>query len=120
MGARPIANLNSLRFGPIGSVEDSALSVEDSDPILNTQHSTLSRNRYLFEHVVDGIAHYGNCVGVPTVGGEVVFNPCYSGNPLVNAMAVGVVELDKLASARAEGIGNRVLYVGSSTGRDGI
>jgi phosphoribosylformylglycinamidine synthase len=102
MGARPIANLNSLRFGPLEGTPESA------------------RNRYLFEHVVDGIAHYGNCVGVPTVAGEVVFSPCYSGNPLVNAMAVGVVELKKVASARAEGIGNPVLYVGSSTGRDGI
>jgi phosphoribosylformylglycinamidine synthase len=103
MGARPIANLNSLRFGPItGKGREAA------------------RNRYLFEGVVDGIAHYGNCVGVPTVAGEVVFNPSYSGNPLVNAMAVGVVELDRIASARAEGPGNPVLYVGSSTGRDGI
>jgi len=102
MGARPIANLNSLRFGPLEGTPESA------------------RNRYLFEHVVDGIAHYGNCVGVPTVAGEVVFNPCYSGNPLVNAMAVGVVELKNIASARADGVGNPVLYVGSSTGRDGI
>ncbi len=103
MGARPIANLNSLRFGPIyGRSKEAA------------------RNRYLFEGVVDGIAHYGNCVGVPTVAGEVVFHPSYSGNPLVNAMAVGVVELGKVASARAEGPGNPVLYVGSSTGRDGI
>lgn len=102
MGARPIANLNSLRFGPLTGVPEAA------------------RNRYLFEGVVDGIAHYGNCVGVPTVAGEVVFNKCYSGNPLVNAMAVGVVDLDKIASAAAEGIGNPVLYVGSSTGKDGI
>src|ERR1700750_253538 len=87
MGARPIANLNSLRFGPIDSGKSAA------------------RNRFLFEHVVDGIQHYGNCVGVPTVAGEVVFNECYSGNPLVNAMAVGVVELDKIASAKAEGVG---------------
>ncbi len=102
MGARPIANLNSLRFGPITDSPDA------------------TRNRYLFEHVVDGIAHYGNCVGVPTVAGEAVFNPCYSGNPLVNAMSVGIVELDKIASAKAEGIGNPVLYVGSATGKDGI
>ena len=103
MGARPIANLNSLRFGPIGGDSPEA-----------------ARNRYLFEHVVDGIAHYGNCVGVPTVAGEVVFNPCYSGNPLVNAMAVGVVQMDRIASAAAHGVGNPVLYVGSSTGKDGI
>ena len=98
MGARPIANLNSLRFGPL------------EEP----------RNRYLFEHVVAGIAHYGNCVGVPTVAGEVYFHPCYSGNPLVNAMAVGVVELDRVASAAAKGVGNPVIYVGSATGKDGI
>lgn len=98
MGARPIACLNSLRFGPL------------EDP----------RNRYLFEHVVSGISHYGNCVGVPTVAGEVYFHPCYSGNPLVNAMAVGIVERDKIARAVAEGVGNPVIYVGSSTGKDGI
>jgi len=98
MGARPIANLNSLRFGPL------------DEP----------RNRYLFEHVVAGIGHYGNCVGVPTVAGEVYFHPCYSGNPLVNAMAVGVVERDKIARAAAQGIGNPVIYVGSATGKDGI
>lgn len=98
MGARPIANLNSLRFGPL----------------------EMARNRYLFEHVVAGISHYGNCVGVPTVAGEVYFHPCYSGNPLVNAMAVGVVDLNKIASAAATGVGNPVIYVGSSTGKDGI
>ncbi len=98
MGARPIANLNSLRFGPLDD----------------------ARNRYLFEHVVAGIAHYGNCVGVPTVAGEIVFHPCYSGNPLVNAMSIGVVELDKVASASAKGVGNPVVYVGSATGKDGI
>jgi phosphoribosylformylglycinamidine (FGAM) synthase-like enzyme len=103
MGARPIANLNSLRFGPL----------EGDSP-------EAARNRYLFEHVVAGIGNYGNCVGVPTVAGEVVFNSCYSGNPLVNAMAVGVVELEGIAKARAEGVGNPVLYVGSSTGKDGI
>ncbi len=98
MGARPIANLNSLRFGPLDN----------------------PRNRYLFEHVVAGISHYGNCVGVPTVAGEVYFHPCYNGNPLVNAMAVGLVELDKVASAAAKGVGNPVIYVGSATGKDGI
>ncbi|HZT42013.1 MAG TPA: phosphoribosylformylglycinamidine synthase subunit PurL [Chthonomonadaceae bacterium] len=98
MGARPIAVLDSLRFGPL------------EEP----------RNRYLFEHVVAGIGHYGNCCGIPTVAGEVVFHPCYSGNPLVNAMAVGVVERAKLARATAQGVGNPVVYVGSATGRDGI
>ncbi len=98
MGARPIAILDSLRFGPLDD----------------------ARNRYLFTHVVGGISWYGNCVGVPTIAGEVYFHRCYSGNPLVNAMAVGIVRIDKIARARAEGVGNPVLYVGSSTGRDGI
>ena len=101
MGARPIAILNSLRFGPIEGPEN-------------------AHTRYLFERVVAGISHYGNCVGVPTVGGEIYFNPAYTGNPLVNAMAVGVVPLDKIASAESKGIGNPVLYVGSATGKDGI
>ncbi|MDW8106542.1 MAG: phosphoribosylformylglycinamidine synthase subunit PurL [Armatimonadota bacterium] len=98
MGARPIALLDSLRFGPL------------SEP----------RNRYLFEHVVRGIADYGNCIGVPTVAGEVYFHPCYSGNPLVNAMAVGVVPLRRIVPARADVPGSAVMYVGASTGRDGI
>ena len=101
MGARPIAILNSLRFGPIEGPEN-------------------AHTRYLFERIVAGISHYGNCVGVPTVGGEIYFNPAYTGNPLVNAMAVGVVPLDKIASAESKGIGNPVLYVGSATGKDGI
>ena len=98
MGARPVANLDSLRFGPL----------------------TDARNRYLFEHVVAGVGGYGNCVGVPTVGGEIYFHPCYSGNPLVNAMSVGIVPMGGIASAKASGVGNPVLYVGSATGRDGI
>jgi len=107
MGAKPIALLNSLRFGPI--VEDG-----ESDP------ETIEKNRYLFEHVVSGIAGYGNCVGVPTVGGEIGFHPSYSGNPLVNAMCVGILKLDEITTAAATGIGNCVLYLGSSTGKDGI
>ncbi|GIV06223.1 MAG: phosphoribosylformylglycinamidine synthase subunit PurL [Fimbriimonadales bacterium] len=98
MGARPIAILDSLRFGPL------------NEP----------RNRYLFEHVVEGISSYGNCIGVPTVAGEVYFHPCYSGNPLVNAMAVGVVPLNRVVTARADVPGSAVMYVGASTGRDGI
>lgn len=98
MGARPIANLNSLRFGTL-----------DSD-----------RTRYLFAAVVRGIGDYGNCVGVPTVGGEVYFEKSYAENPLVNAMTVGLVEHSQTASAIAEGAGNPVLIVGSTTGRDGI
>jgi phosphoribosylformylglycinamidine synthase II len=98
MGARPIALLNSLRFGKLDS----------------------PRVRYLFEQVVAGIAHYGNCVGIPTVGGEVVFDDSYEGNPLVNAMCVGVLNHDELQKGIAKGPGNPVIYVGASTGRDGI
>ena len=98
MGARPIASLNSLRFGNLNN----------------------SRNRFLLEHAVEGIADYGNCLGIPTVGGEVVIEDCYSGNPLVNAMSVGIVNTEHIASATAEGPGNPVFIVGASTGRDGI
>jgi phosphoribosylformylglycinamidine synthase len=98
MGARPIALLNALRFGPL----------EDE------------RNVGLMEGVVAGIAHYGNCVGVPTVGGEVAFDPSYSGNPLVNAMALGLMETDDIVCSGAEGVGYPVVYVGSTTGRDGM
>ncbi|PZD72345.1 Phosphoribosylformylglycinamidine synthase subunit PurL [Acaryochloris thomasi RCC1774] len=98
MGARPIAVLNSLRFG----------SLDDA------------RTRRLFNGVVSGIAHYGNCVGVPTVGGEVYFDPAYSGNPLVNAMALGLMEIPEIMKSGAAGVGNPVLYVGSTTGRDGM
>jgi phosphoribosylformylglycinamidine synthase subunit PurL len=98
MGARPIALLNSLRFG----------SLKDS------------RTRQLFGGVVSGISHYGNCVGVPTVGGEVYFDPAYSGNPLVNVMALGLMETPEIVKSGAAGIGNPVLYVGSTTGRDGM
>ncbi len=98
MGARPIALLNALRFGPL----------EDE------------RNVGLMEGVVAGIAHYGNCVGVPTVGGEVAFDASYSGNPLVNAMALGLMETDEIVCSGAEGVGYPVVYVGSTTGRDGM
>ncbi|MBD2070711.1 phosphoribosylformylglycinamidine synthase subunit PurL [Leptolyngbya sp. FACHB-671] len=98
MGARPIAILNSLRFGDLAD----------------------SRTRRLFSGVVSGIAHYGNCVGVPTVGGEVYFDPAYSGNPLVNAMALGLMETAEIVKSGASGVGNPVLYVGSTTGRDGM
>ena len=98
MGARPIASLNSLRFGSLD----------------------VPRNRFLLEHVVEGIADYGNCLGIPTVGGEVVIEDSYSGNPLVNAMTVGIMNSKDLISAIAEGKGNPVFIVGSSTGRDGI
>lgn len=106
MGARPIAVLNSLRFGPIHDGAEKPEIVE--------------RNRYLFEHVVSGIAGYGNCVGVPTVAGEVNFHARYSGNPLVNAMCVGMLKLDEVTTAAATGVGNPVIYLGSATGKDGI
>jgi phosphoribosylformylglycinamidine synthase len=103
MGARPIACLDSLRFGPITGDD-----------------KNVSRNKYLFDGVVSGIGHYANCVGVPDIGGEIYFHPCYNGNPLVNAMAIGIVRSDSVASAKSQGVGNPVLYVGSATGRDGI
>ena len=98
MGARPIANLNALRFGRAG------------DP----------RTRRIVDGVVRGIGGYGNCVGVPTVGGEINFHPAYDGNPLVNAMTVGIAAKDRIFLSGAAGIGNPVVYVGSKTGRDGI
>jgi phosphoribosylformylglycinamidine synthase len=98
MGARPISLLNSLRFGEL----------------------TSPRVRYLFEEVVAGIAGYGNCMGVPTVGGEIQFDPCYEGNPLVNAMCVGLIDHKDIQKGQAKGVGNTVMYVGASTGRDGI
>ncbi|WP_417898202.1 phosphoribosylformylglycinamidine synthase subunit PurL [Bacillus haimaensis] len=98
MGARPIALLNSLRFGEL----------------------TSPRVKYLFEEVVAGIAGYGNCVGIPTVGGEIQFDPSYDGNPLVNAMCVGLINHEDIKKGQAKGVGNTVMYVGAKTGRDGI
>jgi phosphoribosylformylglycinamidine synthase II len=102
MGARPIAVMDALRFGPL------------DDP------QTGARNRRIVEGVVSGIAHYGNCFGVPTVGGECVFDPSYSGNPLVNVFALGVFRTDQIFYGKAQGLGNPVIYVGAKTGRDGI
>ncbi|ASB52033.1 Phosphoribosylformylglycinamidine synthase [Bacillus velezensis] len=98
MGARPIAVLNSLRFGEL----------------------TSPRVKYLFEEVVAGIAGYGNCIGIPTVGGEVQFDASYEGNPLVNAMCVGLIDHKDIKKGQAKGVGNTVMYVGAKTGRDGI
>ena len=98
MGARPIALLNSLRFGPLSE----------------------ARSKYLFEGVVSGISGYGNCIGVPDVGGEVYFSESYSGNPLVNAMCVGLLRTDELRRATAGDPGNLLMLVGADTGRDGI
>ena len=107
MGARPIALLNALRFGPL-------------DPDAETDAAAADRNRYLLGGVVGGIAGYGNCIGIPDVGGEVIFDASYSGNPLVNAMCVGIARHDEITLARAAGPGNVLLLVGSATGRDGI
>lgn len=98
MGARPIAILDSLRFGEL----------------------TTPRMKYLFEEIVHGIAGYGNCIGIPTVGGEIQFDPSYEGNPLVNAMCVGLINHEDIKKGQAKGVGNTVIYVGASTGRDGI
>lgn len=98
MGARPLASLNSLRFGPLEN----------------------ERTKYLFKEVVRGIAHYGNNVGVPTVGGEIQFDACYEDSPLVNAMVVGLVKHDEIQRGIAKGVGNVVIYAGAPTGRDGI
>jgi len=97
-GARPIASLNSLRFGILSELY----------------------NRYLLREVVDGIQFYGNCLGIPTIGGEIYFDQSYNGNCLVNAMSIGVAKKNKLARAQAKGVNNSILYVGASTGRDGI
>lgn len=98
MGARPIALLNSLRFGELDN----------------------ARTKYLFKEVVAGIAGYGNCIGIPTVGGEIQFDKCYEGNPLVNAMCVGLIDHKDIKKGQAHGVGNTVMYVGAKTGRDGI
>jgi phosphoribosylformylglycinamidine synthase II len=108
MGARPLAVMDSLRFGPL-STEDG-----ESDPAL------VRKNHQIVEGVVAGVASYGNCFGVPNLGGETRFEPCYSGNPLVNAFALGLVRKDEIFYAKATGIGNPVIYVGAKTGRDGI
>jgi phosphoribosylformylglycinamidine synthase II len=102
MGARPIAVLDAIRFGPL------------DDPEWG------DRNRRILEGVVEGISHYGNCFGVPTIGGETVFERCYNGNPLVNVFALGVFRHDEIFFGRATGLGNPVIYVGAKTGRDGI
>src|SRR5215213_1020463 len=103
MGARPVFSLNSLRFGPI----------HGDSPEAKT-------NRRLFAGVVAGIAHYGNCIGIPTIGGEVYFDESYNGNPLVNVFCLGVLRHEQIARGAAKGVGNPVFYVGAETGRDGL
>ncbi len=126
MGARPVAVMDSLRFGPITRPTLSPKAGEkdgapdDSSPALAIDQATLHKNHSVLEGVVSGIASYGNCFGVPNVGGEVKFESCYSGNPLVNAFALGLVRRDQIFYAKAAGAGNPVIYVGSKTGRDGI
>jgi phosphoribosylformylglycinamidine synthase len=107
MNARPLAVMDSLRFGPI-----------TSEPGLDA--SALHKNHTIMEGVVSGVSHYGNCFGVPNLGGETRFETCYSGNPLLNAFALGLVRRDEIFYAKATGIGNPVIYVGAKTGRDGI
>ncbi|HTS17481.1 MAG TPA: phosphoribosylformylglycinamidine synthase subunit PurL [Verrucomicrobiae bacterium] len=166
MGARPILNMNSLRFGPIdvnltsphpdplpqgGEGTESATPYPDplqpghdevasrelGSPLKGARGKSLStspggvdrervsrlqveQNRSLFAGVVAGIAHYGNCIGIPTVGGEVYFDECYNGNPLVNALSLGILRHDQIKRGKAAGVGNPVIYVGSATGRDGL
>jgi phosphoribosylformylglycinamidine synthase len=114
MGARPIAILDSLRFGPITKSLGAGLAPPAADD------ATVAANRRILDGVIRGIGGYGNCFGVPTVGGEVGFEPCYSQNPLVNALALGIAKKEEIFLAKAKGIGNPVIYVGAKTGRDGI
>jgi phosphoribosylformylglycinamidine synthase subunit PurL len=110
MGARPIAVMDSLRFGPIAPGPGAGSSTAEE----------IARNRHILDGVIRGIGFYGNCFGVPTVGGEVQFESCYSNNPLVNGLALGIARREELFFARARGAGNPVIYVGAKTGRDGI
>ena len=110
MGARPLAVMDSLRFGPI--TEDAGQCAEE--------RALIAKNHSIVEGVVSGIAAYGNCFGVPNLGGETKFEACYSGNPLVNAFALGLVRIDEIFYGKATGVGNPVIYVGAKTGRDGI
>jgi phosphoribosylformylglycinamidine synthase II len=113
MGARPVAIMDSLRFGPIQRAREAGEGARSTQAEIHKNHSVM-------EGVVSGVASYGNCFGVPNLGGEVKFEPCYSGNPLVNAFALGLVRRDQIFYGRASGEGNPVIYVGSKTGRDGI
>jgi phosphoribosylformylglycinamidine synthase II len=122
MGARPVAIMDSLRFGPIqqgGSVVW-APSPFNADTTATPAVEEIHKNHSVLEGIVSGVASYGNCFGVPNLGGETKFEPCYSGNPLVNAFALGLVRRDQIFYAKAAGEGNPVIYVGSKTGRDGI
>ncbi len=122
MGARPVAVMDSLRFGPITTRVGTAVlgRPEERSSSANPGQSELHKNHAILEGVVSGVASYGNCFGVPNLGGETKFEPCYSGNPLVNAFALGLVRKNEIFYARAAGEGNPVIYVGAKTGRDGI
>jgi phosphoribosylformylglycinamidine synthase II len=127
MGARPVAVMDSLRFGPITSrvapeafVQGQEENVDERTNASAATQAEIHRNHSILEGVVSGVASYGNCFGVPNLGGETKFEPCYSGNPLVNAFAMGLVRKDEIFYARAAGEGNPVIYVGAKTGRDGI
>jgi phosphoribosylformylglycinamidine synthase subunit PurL len=137
MGARPICSVNSLRFGPITGAGDDirslasksetrnpkseiSQSLATSGPANEDEKRTIATNRRLFAGVVSGIAHYGNCFGIPTVAGEVYFDKSYEGNPLVNAFCLGVLRHEQIVRGAAKGVGNPVFYVGPATGRDGL
>jgi phosphoribosylformylglycinamidine synthase subunit PurL len=126
MGARPEFCLNSLRFGPIthsvgrDSVEPINESLRGASPYQLSPKAQIAANRRLFTGVVSGIAHYGNCIGVPTIGGEIYFDESFEGNPLVNVFCLGVLRHEQLARGAARGVGNPVFYVGAETGRDGL
>src|SRR5689334_19434996 len=119
MGARPEFCLNSLRFGPITDPYPGRL-VDGTAAITADRRSQIATNRRLFAGVVSGIAHYGNCIGVPTIGGEIYFDESFEGNPLVNVFCLGILRHEQLARGAARGVGNPVFYVGAETGRDGL
>ena len=121
MGARPEFLLNSLRFGEITENADSeGKNRHREQSAISDRQSAIAKNRRLFTGVVSGIAHYGNCIGIPTIGGEIYFDESFEGNPLVNVFCLGVLRHDQLARGAARGVGNPVFYVGAETGRDGL
>jgi phosphoribosylformylglycinamidine synthase II len=129
MGARPICAVNSLRFGPINTSAEcgvrsaesgAAAATHPNGKVSKEEESTIANNRRLFSGVVAGIAHYGNCFGIPTIAGEVYFDKSYEGNPLVNAFCLGVLRHEQIVRGAARGVGNPVFYVGPATGRDGL
>jgi phosphoribosylformylglycinamidine synthase len=125
MGARPEFCLNSLRFGPISddprsSILETGSKTKSKSSSIQNRASSIAANRRLFTGVVSGIAHYGNCIGIPTIGGEIYFDESFEGNPLVNVFCLGVLRHDQLARGAARGVGNPVFYVGAETGRDGL